>query len=47
MFDDAEVFEWLADSRQSQSSPSDSGDSVTTGALSDDLLSTIGQQWHS
>jgi hypothetical protein len=47
LFDDAEVFEWLADSRQSQSSPSDGGDSLTTGALSDDLLSTIGQQWHS
>ena len=46
LFDDADVFKWLADSRQSRSSSHEVVDSLTTDALSDDLLSTIGQQWH-
>ncbi len=45
LFADADVFEWLADSRQSRSSSNEVVDSVTTDALSDDVLSTIGQQW--
>ena len=47
LFEDADVFEWLADSRQSRSSSHEVVDSLTTDALSDDLLSTIGQRWHS
>jgi autotransporter-associated beta strand protein len=45
LFDDANVLEWLADSRQSRSSPNEVVDSLNTDALSDDVLSTIGQQW--